>query len=556
MQTLIPLEAETQTLTFDLSNPQMTLMHRAGLAGLYMTLQQLDCENQNFQHNSQIPLQWVYDQRSVTFRWEGKALDALKWLFDQSFQLQGDMISLRGLDAKQMPPQYLAIAHEGILGTLLQHNSTHKSIGLQTKIYYEDEESYPIVIRYKALKSYVYQEFAENLCDKNGNLSTKPISIAGWLNLGAAVRHTAFSSDTSFQEPAHLALILLFAPVACCYFVLRSYFRKQHAQYALVIPEIRDLEKYTKYRKSLRNRAFKEFWASSVGDAGLQFLTMAEKLAKDYDISACQVTTMGTVAWSTQQKTRTDLYLVKIDESSKVPQNYRVSRECLQDRVIARDKEGDSFIATSLAREMIADNLARGKPWFAGLSEKVNSNDLFKQLTYERDGLHNMINSVEWEKESEKTFVGACHQAMSQIFGQISEQVKKREKNSEARKVIINSLIQRETIKMRSELNRCRNLEGFRLFITRFFSKSGRVKQLQDDLPDLLEYCMGRVNWKISRDLFLLALASYKSKDNSGNNGSNAQESDNLEGSNQVDNEPKTVIAIKGLANTNFDEED
>jgi CRISPR-associated protein Cas8a1/Csx13 len=545
MQTLISLEAENQAITFDLADPQMTSMHRAGLAGLYMTLQQLDRENQNFQHNSQIPLQWVYDQRSVTLWWEDKALDALKWLFEQSFQLQGDMICLRGLDAKQMPPQYLAIAHQGILGTLLQHNSTHKSMGVQTKIYYEDEESYPIIIRYKALKSYVYQEFAENLCDKNGNLSTKPISIAGWLNLGAAVRHTAFSSDTSFEEPAHLVLILLFAPVACCYFILRSRLRDQRAQYALIIPEIRDLEKYTKYRRSLRNRAFKEFWASSLGDAGLQFLTMTEKLANVYDTTACQVITMGTVAWSTQQKTRTDLYLVKIDEASKVPQNYRVSRECLQDRVIARDKEGDSFIATSLARELIADNLARGKPWYAELSSKITSGDLFEKLNYEREGLNQMVQSkkIEWSQE-ERLFVKAFHEALRNTYGQQSERTKEDEK------VRLDKVNQ----KFRTKLIRCKNRDSVREFVMDFWARAGRLPTVQDNWEAFMQLMTD--DWKAARDLALLALVSYKGQDNFGNSSSNPQKPENLEVFNEIEDGAKIVIAPKGLANTNFDEED
>jgi len=57
----------------------------------------------------------------------------------------------------------------------------------------------------------------------------KPISVAGWLNPGAA-RHVAFSADTSFEETPEQALLLLFAPV-CYYFLLRSKLRDKRAQY-------------------------------------------------------------------------------------------------------------------------------------------------------------------------------------------------------------------------------------------------------------------------------------------------------------------------------------
>ncbi|WP_019500468.1 type I-MYXAN CRISPR-associated Cas8a1/Cmx1 [Pseudanabaena sp. PCC 6802] len=548
MQTLNPLDTEVQALTFDLADPQMTLMHRAGLAGLYMTLRQLDRENQNFQHNSQIPLQWTLDRRSITLRWEGKALDALKWLFEQSFQLQDGMICLRGLDARQMPPQYLAIAHQGILGTLLQHNSTHKSMGVQTKIYYEDEESYPIIVRYKALTSYVYQEFAGNLCDKGGNLLTKPISIAGWLNPGAAVRHTAFSSDTSFEEPAHLALILLFAPVACCYFVLRSRLREQRAQYALVIPEICDLEKYAKYRMSLRNRTFKEFWASSLGDAGLQFLTMTEKLARDYDLLSCQVVTMGTVAWSTQQKTRTDLYLVKVDDRTgeEIARTYKVSRECLQDKVIARDRDGDSFIATSLARELIADNLARGKPWYAELSSKITSKDLFEKLNYEREGLNQMIQNkkVEWSDPSHRLFVQAFHEALSYTYGQLSSRT---QADEQIRFDKVNE-------RFRTRLSRCKTPNAVREFVMDFWARAGRLPTVQSNWETFMQFMMN--DWKAARDLALLALVSYKGRDNYDFNVSITEESENQETFPPVLEVPKNSSISPGIKNFEFDDED
>jgi CRISPR-associated protein Cas8a1/Csx13 len=125
------------------------------------------------------------------------------------------------------------------------------------------------------LTSYVYQKLASNLCDKQGNFLDKPISVAGWLNPGAVVRHVAFSADTSFEEPPENAFVLLFAPVACYYYNLRSRLRDKRAQYALVVPEILDLEQYANYRQNsnLRDAAYQDFYACSLGDAGLRFLT-------------------------------------------------------------------------------------------------------------------------------------------------------------------------------------------------------------------------------------------------------------------------------------------
>lgn len=188
--------------------------------------------------------------------------------------------------------------------------------------------------------------------------------------------------------------------------------RDKRAQYALVVPEVTDLEVYAKYRQQpqLRNAGYKDFYASGLGDAGLRFLTYetTAETAKTYKVQRCQVLTLGTVAWSTQQKTRTDLYMVEAD--AQICENYQVCCNHLSDRVMVGKQGG--FVASSFARELIAENLAKFRPWYIGISENVNSNDSFKQLTYERGGLHEMVQKVKWDADSEKLFVQACHEAI------------------------------------------------------------------------------------------------------------------------------------------------
>lgn len=489
-------------LDFELGHPSFTLLHGAGLSGLWMTLRQMEREGSQAEKRPG-GLNWQLSPRRVTLNWEGNDLEVVNWLLKESFEIHDGLISLRGLDAKTMPLASQVIVHKGILGTFLQHNSTHKSTGTVSKSFQLDEDKPEIVVSYKSLKSYVYQEFASNLCDKQGRLLDKPMSVAGWLNPGAVVRHVAFSADTSFEEPAELALLLLFAPVACYYYILRSKLRDKRAEYALVIPEVTDLEVYARYRQQpkLRNAGYKDFFASGLGDAGLRFLTYetTAETAKTYRIPRCQVLTLGTVAWATQQKTRTDLYVV--EASAQICENYQVLAAWVGDRVIA-GKEG-GFVASSFARELIAENLAKSKPWYSGLSDKVNSNELFKQLTYERGGLYQMTQRVRWNQESERLFVQACHEAIKFTYGKISEQAKKRGE-------IPN--FDRETVRIRTGLGRCKNADTFREFITDFWSRAGRIPTLQEHWQELMALITGRSNWKIARDLALLALASYKGK--------------------------------------------
>lgn len=490
-------------LEFDLSNPTFTLLHRAGLAGLWMTLKQL--EREIAQGKITVPCQfnWQLNHRQVMLNWQGNDQEVLQWLLKESFQLNDGIIALQGLDSQSMREDAQIIVHQGILGTLLQHTSTHKSEGVVTKTLSLGENEPEIMVEYKALKSYAYQEFASNLCDKKGQFLTKSINIAGWLNPGAVVKHNAFSSDTSFEELPENALILLFAPVACYYYILRSKLRDKRAQYALVIPEITNLEKYGKYRQKLQNATYKDFHACSLGDAGLKFLTVEAtmEINQTFGIQRCQVLTLGTVPWSTQQKTRTDMYIVELND--QVCYNYQVCKNHLPDRVILGKKSG--FVATSFAKELIAENLARNQPWYSGISDKVNSNELFQRLAYERGGLNQVIKELKID-EREKLFIQVCHEAINYTYGRINEQAKNRKEAPN---------FDRENVRIRTGLSRCKNHENLREFITDFWSRAGKLPTLQEHWPELMEFIMDDKNWKKSRDLALLALASYKGKDKS-----------------------------------------
>lgn len=485
-------------IAFDLGNPSFTLLHRAGLAGLWMTLKQLETE----QVALPLGLNWQLSDRQVTLNWEGEDQKVLEWLLKESFEIHDGLIVLRGLDSKTMRKDSQVIVHQGILGTFLQHNSTHKSAGTQTESLPLDEGGPFVQVTYKTLKSYAYQDFAGNLCDKYGRLREHPISVAGWLNPGAVVRHVAFSSDTSFEEPPESAFVLLFAPVACYYYILRSKLRDKRAQYALVIPEVTDLKKYAEYKQNVhrRNATYKDFHASGLGDAGLRFLTYETTMdiANTFGVPRCQVLTLGTVAWATQQKTRTDMYIV--EANAQVCKTYQVCQNWLPDKTIER-KEG-GFVSSSFARELIAENLAKFQPWYFGISDKVNSNELFKKLAYERGGLYQVIQKVESDNR-EKLFVQACHEAIKFTYGRISDQAKKRGEVPN---------FDRETVRIRTGLGRCKNAETFREFITDFWSRAGRIPTLQEHWEDLMEFVMLNTHWKKSRDLALLALASYKGK--------------------------------------------
>lgn len=488
-------------LHFHLGHPSLTLLHRAGLAGLWMTLEKLDQEIAVDQRPGL--LNWALSPREIKLEWHGKDIEVIDWLIKESFQLKDGLISLRGWQSELMRKDSQVIVHQAILGTFLQHGKTRKVIGEKTQSLVLDEDKPPILIKYKELESYVHQGFAKDLCDNKGNWLKKNLNIAGWLNPGAAVRHTAFTADTGFEESPELAFVLLYAPVACHYYILRSRLRDHRAQYALVIPEITNLENYARDKQNLPVN-FRDFYASGLGDAGLKFLTLKKVAedAQDLKVRRCQVLTLGTVAWSSQQKSRTDLFI--IEANYQTCRNFQVSRNVLPDRIVVKNKtEEGSFIAPSFARELIAENLARNQPWYTGFSDWINSNERFQQISYEKGGLHQMVLRSEMDA-IDRWFVKTCHEAIYCTYGRIS-------KKTQDRGELAN--FDRENIRIRTGLTRCKNAETFREFITDFWSRSGRLPTLQEHWDELMDLVMDPKQWRRGRDLALLALASYRGKE-------------------------------------------
>lgn len=118
-----------------------------------------------------------------------------------------------------------------------------------------------------------------------------------------------------------------------------------------------------------------------------------------------------------------------------------------------------------------------------------------------------MVKQTKWDKPAEELFVKACHEALSFTYGKLSDYAKKRHENPN---------FEREATKIRTGLSRCKNAESFREFITNFWSRAGQIPTLQSHWHELLDLISGRHDndWKKGRDLALLALASYKGKDN------------------------------------------
>ena len=148
------------------------------------------------------------------------------------------------------------------------------------------------------------------------------------------------------------------------------------------------------------------------------------------------------------------------------------------------------FVTTSALRGFVADNLARGRPWYEGFAtvrtptnppraihlirEPKNLGALFPE---ERKGLYAMIEQTD---DSDKVFISSLHSALRHRFGAISEETK--------------SLpLQTRRNRMRGERERWRLVfakakthEQVRAGLSDLWSRAGTVSELRERLPEIL----------------------------------------------------------------------
>ncbi|MEO1432225.1 MAG: type I-MYXAN CRISPR-associated Cas8a1/Cmx1 [Cyanobacteria bacterium J06633_8] len=493
-------------INLDLSDPSITPLHRAGMAGLWMTLNQLEkiypIPAERVGH-----LSWSLTAHSISISWEGEDFAALDWLFKESFQISEEgLISFTGLNPETMNFETRLSMHLGIKNTFLQHNKFFKSSGSESKDFIIDGKR--INIKYKKAKYYKHQNFAKDLCNKNGELFNNTIGIRGWLYPGAVIRHYTFPSQTNFEESIVLAIALAFAPVACRYLFVRSQMQIEAIKYALVIPEVINLELFAQCYSNSNRLSYHDFFVSSLGEAGLKCISyIASKITNKYFYKKCEVISFSEVDWSSFQNTRNEIISVSVNKEAI----YYYKLSCIyfpEYRVIYEEKSKKYIIVGDFIRGIIANNLIDSLPWWTNFITRLTQDDLLKHIFFQYQGFYKMIQKTDLNIESQQIFIKACHEALKIRYAKIYE----RKKDDEY------AQIERENIRIASQLRRCTNSENFRKFISEFWGKTGQLSTLQEHWELLLPIISGQSGWKLARDLTFIALASYPKNKKQENN--------------------------------------
>jgi CRISPR-associated protein Cas8a1/Csx13 len=524
-------------LTMSLFAPGMTALHRAGLGGLACTLKYIErAYQQGALSDDEVPGgPWTVDRPpwdvepdriTLKFGQPASARAFLKNLFAIGFGLEPHDKLIR------LPGQYdlapnSAVRSDLQLGltlTFLQHGKTRLLAKEPTTATHDpDGNGVPgVIVEYRQCSGYKHQKGWEDCVNaKTGCLSGTTVGIEGPLNPGAVVRHNAFSAPTKIDEPVERLLPLYFALVGCVALPVNR------GVGVLLIPEVDDLESFAFARPLMTATNGRQSMAAGAADAGLQLQIRMK--AAHLGLPACHAVTLRPTPWASQQKSRVESLHIPVLHGRDLDV-FELALAHLKPRIAVRTiKESsgkvkakvtkerrEAFRVDSVVRPLIAENLARGRRWYVGFAKRMiainpaTDKPYRNQIAFEREGLNAMVTDDRaWDNDGETLVVRAVHEAINYRLGQIRKETDgESPKLSQATKNRWDKFRER----LRLDLSGAKTQGQVRFVLCNLFSRAGRLPSLKEGWQAMLPM-FGEQEWQHTRDLALLAYASYAGKE-------------------------------------------
>jgi len=510
--------------------PGMSVLHRAGLGGLAATLKYIErAYDEGMIDEEDLPgWPWQKDQPpwsikpleiTLDFGQPENAGEYLRRLFRIAFDLKDDLIFLPGQYADSPPPLAVrALLQQGMTLTFLQHGRVRKLDKKENTYAYQPdgEAGATIELTFKKCHGYKHQDGWKELVDDQGRLKAGTIEVAGPLNPGAVVRHVAFTAKTRIEEDVAHILPLYFALVGCLTLPVNR------GCGVLLVPEVTDLVRFAALRPLMTPTTDRDCLVTCAADAALQaqIRLRAKAAAQRFGLPGFYANTLQPTPWATQQKSRVQTAIVPPGREKTLDQ-FALALAELPPRIAVRKvrqtvgrgkkkqevEKTEWFWVDSVARPLVAENLAQGRRWYQGFCrlmvavDPVSKRPVREKLSFEKKGLQAMTEKIPWEDRGESTVVRAVHEAIRRRYGQIA-------KENKGNPVAMKNRWSGEYDRWRLAFAGAKTPDQFRRAICDLFSRAGINSVLQKEWQDLLPM-LDASRWQLTRDLALLALASY-----------------------------------------------
>lgn len=547
-------------LRIGLFDPGMTTLHRVGLAGFWMTLEELERKEPGTVAALEAAGgRWRREPAAVELSWTGDGRGFFDQLFEASFRLTEDgRIWLTGAGHPDDSPDGGATLQAALLSTYLQHGR-HRGADPQKRpsgSLVRTIDNAQVPVRYRKVGWYQHQRAAEQF------RPDQPSPVKGWLFPGGAVRHAGYETATELTEPPGRWLALLYAPVATFYFSVRRSGTAVRPSFCLALAEPGDLSAFAELRKKLSPKQIADLVVSGGADAALRLLSAieAQGLRDRLKLARCEVITFGRVGWVRAQQVRVDVFDAEdvrlearkqylllhhtlppvprpeapgipqpeegdtrgaepappaapaLEAPSRSPRRSRTQRRGAAPADEVRAEVTERYLVSPVL-DRAARNLASGRPWWAEFARLLGDQRLRRQLEehaavlHQRYGQEGGLAAVvrapsAFTDPGAEAIVRACHEAWHRRLGQLSEEAKRG-------RFTFEELEQRERERWRAALAGCRSLATLSATLTNFWARAGApIPALQERWQAILPY-LSETRWQQARDLALLALASY-----------------------------------------------
>ena len=353
-------------MTVTLADPAMGMLHRAGLAGLWMTLDAANAELASPRPGTASTAlksagSWSLDTTAITVNWTGDGKAFFQALFDYAYPVDRDvgLLHFRALGDPMASPADAFATHKAMLMTFLQHPQSRKAeTGAETGSLSITTDGETDVLGLRRTTSHAFGTAPYS--------PTKPETVAGWLVPGGAERHVGHGGASRLSESPGAMLALRFAPIGCLFNLVRSKSRAEpsRVETSIVIPDVTNLMEYAAVRRHLRvGTRTADVYVAGPNAAAMRLLLAEASLvtARRTRTRACQVVTYGNVAWSKQQRTRVGVLHVG-PQSVAAIRAFDAIRRHLPTRRVARtptdaDAAPGAWYAIAQVPEFAAANL-------------------------------------------------------------------------------------------------------------------------------------------------------------------------------------------------------
>jgi len=324
---------------------------------------------------------------------------------------------------------------------------------------------------------------------------------------------------THVTHPAQLALPLLFAPVGVL--ALKAGGKRVNDRgkrrfkpgAALLVPDLHDLSAVQYLLPALLPKSARDCQVANVADAALQAeLRLRSRDLLDPDaIPAIRCVWCCPTDWNSRLQPPSFVTEVHIDTTNPKLDQFEIAMHALSPPSPRKnEKKGEYFWPRSHVRPLVADNLASGRPWYAEFNRLMTAQDpltgkpIRNSIQFERKGLHTMTQEIRWDHPGEEAIIRAVHEAVRCRYGRIASE---NTKNQAAMK----NRMAREYERLRLAFSGAKTADTLRHALADLWSRAGSNSVLKEVWPQVLPM-LTNDKWQLTRDLALIALASYQGK--------------------------------------------